>query len=795
MTQTMLRDYLRQTEEAITSGHIDDALERCQHVLAQFPQSLEVQRLLGETYLKQGHLDEARQTFDWVLTNDPENVVVYCDRAFISENMSDYDTALDCYQQAYELSRGNSQIRQKFNQLSAKAGQQGFMFSRAGLARLYMRGNLLPRAIQEWEAVLAVSPDRLDARLGLLEACWREGFYERTELLAAQILSDVPTCLKALLILAHVISGRDMQKSQQLIKRAETLDPELVMAQELFGDTIASQPNNPFVKVLKKPPVLLQERPSQAVALPALAAPNEPVLPQNDAIDIPTVSSDILSNWQGLDDWNGKDADVQSQQEDFVAPQEISLVQLGTLQGQQQDVREQQQIHDNAAQAKDAGIQDAHRTTEQLHLTEQQDASPLPAWLSMLAQDEQSSSGRYTQSQPSEHLSAQQPPFSVEPPSMSDRLWQDELAVTPDENDEPLSFGPEWLKALGAAIMESEFSEEPASAQPHLSPIAHIPERSSPPNALQTSTSIPQNKELTEAQQESRMAPQAGQEQDFVTMLEVLERDLRSQGFVPMEPNSLSTISRNQQAVPSTPAYNAFQSEKEATEISQEPTLSSALAQLGDLSPQSQEPAEPLSSVPVLHQESLTSNVSQASPVPPSLYHTMPPDVALSALHQPSPVQTTTTEHAKIGVAQYDEQWDEELEATMKRPAVRLQSKTTARQAETLSAGNHTIEKLSVDANNNLTYRQRLVKGYQHQLLGDYDEAMQEYRVIIPSAPELLDEVVSNVRALLKISPKYAAGYRVLGDAYMRLGEYLQAMEAYNKALAIAKRVKSSQNQ
>jgi cytochrome c-type biogenesis protein CcmH/NrfG len=67
---------------------------------------------------------------------------------------------------------------------------------------------------------------------------------------------------------------------------------------------------------------------------------------------------------------------------------------------------------------------------------------------------------------------------------------------------------------------------------------------------------------------------------------------------------------------------------------------------------------------------------------------------------------------------------------------------------------------------------------------------MAEYRIIIRNAPDLLSEVISNVRALLKLSPRYSAGFRVLGDAYMRQGEYLQAMEAYNKALTIAKKTK-----
>ena len=234
-------------------------MTNCQHILSYFPDSLEAQRLLGEIYLANGQFEEAQQTFDWILVNDPENVVVYCDRALTSERLSDIDTALDCYQQAYELSRGNSQIRQKFNQLSSKAGQQEFMFSRAGLARLYMRGDLLTQAEQEWEAVLTSSPERLDARTGLLETCWREGAYDKVEQLATQILEEIPTCLKALLLLAHVTSTFNMERSRELLQRAEALDPEMVMAQDLFSDLIASQPNNPFIPILKKETIIFSD--------------------------------------------------------------------------------------------------------------------------------------------------------------------------------------------------------------------------------------------------------------------------------------------------------------------------------------------------------------------------------------------------------------------------------------------------------------------------------------------------------------------------------------------------------
>ena len=266
---------------------------------------------MGEIYLANGQLEEAQQTFDWILVNDPENVVVYCDRALTSERLSDIDTALDCYQQAYELSRGNSQIRQKFNQLSTKVGQQEFMFSRAGLARLYMRGDLLTQAEQEWEAVLNASPERLDARTGLLETCWREGAYDKVEQLATQILEEIPTCLKALLLLAHVTSTFNMERSRELLQRAETLDPEMVMAQDLFSDLIASQPNNPFIPMLKKEPIVFSD-PTGEVEISNKQTSINPISTSNGSQIFAESETNVL-NPANLETWKELDTNQSAQ--------------------------------------------------------------------------------------------------------------------------------------------------------------------------------------------------------------------------------------------------------------------------------------------------------------------------------------------------------------------------------------------------------------------------------------------------------------------------------------------------
>lgn len=983
MAQITLRDYLQETEDAITNTRIDDALAHCQLILASFPESLEAQRLLGEVYLAQGHLEEAQQAFDWVLTNDPENIIVYCDRALISERLSDYETALDCYQQAYELSRGNSDIRNQFNKLNAKVGQQGFMFSRAGLARLYMRGDLLPQAIQEWEAVLAGNPDRLDARTGLLEAYWREHFYDRVEHLAMQILQDVPGCLKALLLLAYISSTRNMQQAQEYLKKAEALDPDLILAQDLFADMIASQPNEPFLQLLQKPSVYVETAPAPSPASSvSLSSPSlrleEVLMATKDARSastaMNTLSSDIsLDHWgndntfvkpqqddpakqeapafsfwpddslANADPWSSlakpQENGVQEQKQempDFVrqlgmsspnldpwaTPEQSDYLPKDTQSVQQEEspfaswssFKEPQEAsassssQDQSSQGPAAwenldsfmepsfnssdpwGVMNTTSEAEPGWASPAKEADPLspPAWLNMLTQNErrqmseaspsadvQSPSVPSISSSSLPQPSVQQPAESVEPLADISSFWKAEQTPaqpaerpaapkpsspapsqpsTPvvEEQDEESFFGPAWLKSLGAEAIEPAAVEEHASdtsfVEPEAEPVSSQPESSSHPDLpeiydpwttqkpeTQTNSATEPDwlKQLTgpewmqqiqeptpvwgEPASSAPSVPQpvsesaASQEQNLLTTLEELEQSLRSQGFMPLEPNSLSAVAQ---------AQNAASAPTEATKVNQpylpeqsqqEPTLSSALAELGSFLQNPPEvdsppaPVAPAAYVPAAQPEAVPFvESSWASPfngsegsvasATPRREEFAPAPVKPSTPPTAAPSEATT----KVPVSRLEALLDGELETTMRRPAVRLQPMPQKRpavheQSALPKTRSTERERTSVNkaADGDLTNQERLLKGYQHQLVGDYDEAMQEYRVIIRNAPELLSEVVSNVRALLKLAPKYSAGYRVLGDAYMRQGEYLQAMESYNKALTMAKRARA----
>ncbi len=931
MTQTTLREYLRTTEDAISSGRINEAMVNCQNILSYFPEALEAQHLLGEVYLAQGQLEEAQQTFEWILTNDPENVIVYCDRALISERASDIDTALDCYQQAYELSRGNANIRQEFNQLSARAGQQEFMFSRAGLARLYMRGGLLTQAIQEWEAVLASSPERLDARLGLIETYWHEGLFDKAEHFATQLLEEIPTCLKALLYLAHITSISNGARAKDLLQRAETLDPELHMAQEIFADLAAKQPNDPFLALIQKEPILLEngvpvnlpvarmpvEQPApiqNAAPAPAYnmqsqvaapisplpkapsganwnaASPEAPWTHSQDQPELPSwqeqlapatqveqpwyendqytaASAPSMQNWENLPNASQTQHGWESEPQEEEQPAQPAWLNTLTRNEQPQAVEPVYQAPPAVvptyaetpviAQPQAAQEDEAMPFFLPAENTENEGEMGWPAWLKSLgaeslepdAAPEQSAQIEPTPVQPAWNDTytsqpiheadpwAAQPAMSTshtsQPEAPSQPTWMQQLTppasepvqpVTPDwmhqfspPASEPVqSTTPDWMQQFSPPVSEPVQSTTPDWMQ-QFTPPASEPVQPSTPDWMQQFTppvsepvqpSTPDwmqqfaSAESLSYPQPATPAPMAEQEQHYIASLEDLEKSLQAQGFAPLTPGTLASLAQAQVNAPI------------SAQPQEQPSLSSALAQLGNFAQPPVAPANstgepwwntmlsqapeqtiptgsPMSNEQVNPFTALGAHSAQETNTPmPALPATPAPLAATPFQQNASQITAPLTP-----VYRSDALLDSDLETTMKRPAVKLQPMQVGQSGDRpyTNGKSHGNERLVIEHHDDshMNNHERLVRGYQYQLSGAYDEAMNDYRLIIRNAPELLDDVISNMRALLKLNPRFSLGYRVLGDAYMRKGEYLQAMESYNKALTMAKKARS----
>jgi tetratricopeptide (TPR) repeat protein len=241
MEDTTLRDEVRAAEADIAAGRPEQALTRCQEMQARFPRALIVQRLLGETYLAMHKPREALGALERALEGDPEDARACCARALIHQIHGDSSAALAWYRRACEIRPEDATLRDAYRQLAASLGQPSYRPTSVGLARLYMRGDLFVHAEREWETILAQQPDRLDAQVGLAETLWRAGKREQADEVARHVLNNIRSCVKAMLIVAALehAAGRSGE-AEQLLQRAAELDPERRIGRALYADIFAA---------------------------------------------------------------------------------------------------------------------------------------------------------------------------------------------------------------------------------------------------------------------------------------------------------------------------------------------------------------------------------------------------------------------------------------------------------------------------------------------------------------------------------------------------------------------------
>jgi tetratricopeptide (TPR) repeat protein len=82
-------------------------------------------------------------------------------------------------------------------------------------------------------------------------------------------------------------------------------------------------------------------------------------------------------------------------------------------------------------------------------------------------------------------------------------------------------------------------------------------------------------------------------------------------------------------------------------------------------------------------------------------------------------------------------------------------------------------------------YPARLDRARARLESGQIEEALTDYRLVLKNAPDLLSDVMSDLNGSLEEAPDHPEVHRLLGDAYIRQGNYLQALESYNRAVAL----------
>jgi tetratricopeptide (TPR) repeat protein len=236
MAQVSLRDYCDEADSLIQSGEPGKAILIARHILRHYARHVESYRVLGQALLKAGNYQEAAEQFGRVLGADPENVAARVGLARVYEISGDLDKAAWQMQRAFELAPANADLRQQLRRLNEARGSGAgdeFEITQAALGRIYARGQLHAKAIQEFRGVLAQEPDRFDVQVALTEVLWRAGQRSEAVEVCRRTLEKLPNALKPNLILG---AAQPDEAAKSCLGLAQALDPENVVAQSLFGE-------------------------------------------------------------------------------------------------------------------------------------------------------------------------------------------------------------------------------------------------------------------------------------------------------------------------------------------------------------------------------------------------------------------------------------------------------------------------------------------------------------------------------------------------------------------------------
>jgi tetratricopeptide (TPR) repeat protein len=429
MAQVSLRDYCDEADALIQSGESGKAILIARHILRHYPRHIESYRLLGQALLKAGNYQEAAEQFWRVLGADPESVASRVGLARIYETTGDLDKAAWQMQRAFELSPANADLRQQLRRLNEARGSgvgDEFEITRAALGRIYARGQLHAKAIQEFRAVLAQEPDRFDVQVALTEVLWRAEQRSEAVEICRRTLEKLPNALKLNLILG---ATQPDEAAKSCLGLAQALDPENVVAQSLFGE------KSPLAPLTIKIERLSEAEVEEAWPKPPPTAPVEYVPLRRE--------EEPATDWttEFYEEEAAPMSDKERADEEFELPD--------WLQGVGDDLLGEEE-------AQTAPVTPAQPATPSASSAQAGDETP--DWLrDLLAQAEEPPA-------PKEPVAAEEAP-SAEPGDMPD--WLHALRPEVPETASVEAGEPDWLAAIAAGkSLEGAEAEVPAPAAP-----------------------------------------------------------------------------------------------------------------------------------------------------------------------------------------------------------------------------------------------------------------------------------------------------------------------------------------
>ncbi|MBN1921221.1 MAG: hypothetical protein JW892_08260, partial [Anaerolineae bacterium] len=238
MAEVALQAYENEIDQMIEEARYLEALAHLRHILSKYPRYLGAYYLLGKMLLEADLPELAVDMFRRVLNADPEHFLARIGLGLAHDHLGKPEAAIWNLEQAFELASGDEAIHDELRRLIGQRDgvtPDHIPMSRTGLARLYLRGNLFGRAVEELRNLVTAHPERSDLQVALTEAYWRDDQIVLAAENCQKILDAFPYNLKANLLLGVLLQSSGQEGSTRYVQRAQEVDPENRVAEALFG--------------------------------------------------------------------------------------------------------------------------------------------------------------------------------------------------------------------------------------------------------------------------------------------------------------------------------------------------------------------------------------------------------------------------------------------------------------------------------------------------------------------------------------------------------------------------------
>jgi tetratricopeptide (TPR) repeat protein len=257
---------LRQAEDLVNGGHLDQALQKLDALVAEQPEPAGVEYLRGMVFYQQGKMAEAAAAFAKAIAQDPKNLDAMQMEGVSLFREGKSSEAVPLLEQAhrsvpnanidpnYVLGLCYMDTRRYDDARRAFAGQYGFAPESAPAyllaARMLLRRDYLPIAEESARKALALNPALPQAHLLLGEIALAHGQSANAiaDFEKERDLNPLDGAVYERLGDAYIRAG-DFDRAQQALDRAVLLEPTMNIPFILLGKVLLKQQNSLMAKM------------------------------------------------------------------------------------------------------------------------------------------------------------------------------------------------------------------------------------------------------------------------------------------------------------------------------------------------------------------------------------------------------------------------------------------------------------------------------------------------------------------------------------------------------------------